>query len=140
MVVEFLPPVPGITDFADRWYPEVLKSARRTHGVWHASAPAFLATKINAFLDGRRGNFASSKDIEDILAVLDGREEVAGEIAQAQPELRSWLIQKLRYFSIDADFLIDCSLPGWGGSIGQNVRLPRRADSPTGKMNGSRRR
>lgn len=93
VIVEFLPPVPEITGFSDRWYLEVLRSAVRTHGVWHASAPAFLATKINAFLDGRRGNFASSKDIEDILAVLDGREVLAAEIAKAQPELRNWWLK-----------------------------------------------
>ncbi len=108
--VEFLPPVPEITGFSDQWYSEVLNSAQRTHGVWHASAPAYLATKINSFLDGRRGNFASSKDIEDILAVLDGRVGTGSEIENSQPELREWLKEKLRYFLGDADFLN--ALPG----------------------------
>lgn len=124
VVVEFLPPVPGITDFADRWYPEVLRSAQRTHEIWHAAAPAFLATKINAFLDGRRGDFTSSKDIEDILAVMDGREEVVEEIFDARLELREWLIGKISYFLENGDFLN--ALPGHIPDVARAQRAVRR--------------
>ena len=91
VMVEFLTPREDITGFSDQWYPEVLRSAIRTRGIWHASAPAFIATKISAFLDGRRGDFYSSKDIEDILAVIDGRASVVTELKGAEPELRHWL-------------------------------------------------
>jgi hypothetical protein len=42
-------------------------------GVRSVSAPYFLATKLEAF-DGRgSGDYLTSHDIEDLVAVIDGR-------------------------------------------------------------------
>jgi hypothetical protein len=51
------------------------------------SAPYFLVTKLEAF-DGRGGgDYLASHDIEDLVAVLDGRPGIADEVIQAEPEL-----------------------------------------------------
>jgi hypothetical protein len=44
------------------------------------TAPYFIATKLEAFRGRGRGDFATSHDMEDLLAVIDGREEIAEEI------------------------------------------------------------
>ena len=47
------------------------------------SAPYFLLTKLEAF-DGRgNGDYQASHDLEDVIAVLDGRPGVVTEVEQA---------------------------------------------------------
>ncbi|MHB1348709.1 MAG: hypothetical protein ACYCYR_02440 [Desulfobulbaceae bacterium] len=68
------------------------------------TAPYFLACKFAAF-DGRGNNdFMMSHDIEDIVAILDGRPEVAEEVGQASPELRAHLARRFRELLENPDF------------------------------------
>ena len=51
------------------------------------SAPYFLMTKLTAF-DGRgEGDYLLSHDIEDIVAVMDGRPGIVNDVIKAKPEL-----------------------------------------------------
>src|SRR6266702_1441697 len=69
--VDLMPPDEKILGFVNRWYPETLRTAetRTLPGgavIKVASAPCFLATKLEAF-DGRGGgDYRASHDIEDI--------------------------------------------------------------------------
>ena len=47
------------------------------------TAPYFVATKLEAFRGRGHGDYTSSHDLEDLLAVIDGRGEVVAEIAGA---------------------------------------------------------
>jgi hypothetical protein len=70
----------------------------------------FCASKLEAF--ERRGNddFAGSRDLEDIIAVVDGRAELLGEIRAAQSNARSYLAKEIkRLISIPA---FNDALPG----------------------------
>lgn len=51
----------------------------------------FIATKLEAFAGRGAGNFLTSHDIEDVLNIVDWREELTAEIAE--PE-RSALIYR----------------------------------------------
>ena len=53
------------------------------------SATAFVATKLEAFASRGGGDFLSSHDLEDVLNIVDGREELASEMRMAPPELRA---------------------------------------------------
>lgn len=59
-----------------------------------ASAPVYLATKIAAFNGRGREDYFGSKDLEDIVALLDGRAALAAECRQGEPSVdafvRSW--------------------------------------------------
>jgi hypothetical protein len=55
------------------------------------TAPLFLATKLEAFHDRGDGSFVMDKDIEDIVAVVDGRPQLPHEVANADPLLREYL-------------------------------------------------
>lgn len=51
----------------------------------------FVATKLEAY-KGRGGNDPlSSRDIEDILTLVDGREELLNEVREADAELRRYI-------------------------------------------------
>ena len=80
----------------NRWFDELMKAAQSVevlpgHRAWIASAPCFIATKFEAFFDRGKHDFLRSKDLGDILAVVNGRAELGGEIQQSAPEVRSFL-------------------------------------------------
>ena len=52
------------------------------------SGVAFVATKLEAFVSRGGGDFVTSHDLEDVLNIVDGREELAAEMAAAPVELR----------------------------------------------------
>jgi hypothetical protein len=69
------------------------------------SAPYFLITKMEAFNGRGNGDYLQSHDIEDIVAVLDGRAEILKEIGEADAELKAGLIQRFAQLSQDQNFL-----------------------------------
>lgn len=100
IVVDLLPTSPDVLGFGNRWYPLAATTASRIalpsgHRLRHATAPCFLATKIVAFHDRGRGDYLSSRDFEDIVAVVDGRPELAAEMAAAPDDLRTWVRAEL---------------------------------------------
>ena len=68
------------------------------------SAPYFLATKLDAFGDGRRDDLFASRDIEDVVAVIDGRATIEQEIAAAPPSVREYLREQFRSLLANPDF------------------------------------
>lgn len=70
----------------------------------------FLATKIEAFEGRGEGNFLASHDIEDMIAVIDGRKEVVDEVKNSPDDLKSFLSAKFSDLLKNEMFLE--SLPG----------------------------
>jgi hypothetical protein len=69
------------------------------------SAPYFLITKLEA-VDGRgNGDYLMSHDIEDIIAVLDGRPSLIAEVKHAPPELVQELAKRFRSLLQDRQFI-----------------------------------
>lgn len=112
----------------DRWFPDALKHAQ-LHRIADdltikvISLPFFLATKLEAFRDGRRGDYFSSHDIEDIVAVIDGRATAEAEIAAAPPSVRGVVQQRFRSMLADPDF-IDAVAGHLPGDRASQARLP----------------
>lgn len=96
VLLDVMPTDPGILGFANRWYGLAMEHAEDMHlpagqTIKMVSAPFFLITKLEAF-DGRgEGDYQLSHDIEDVIAVLDGRSEIIGEVRNADKKLRSEL-------------------------------------------------
>jgi predicted nucleotidyltransferase len=87
---------------ANTWYPHAFKTAvvvQLSNGstLRHIDAPTFIATKIESFLN-RGGNDFVHHDIEDIITVVNGREELPGEISEADQELQEYLSDNLGAF------------------------------------------
>jgi hypothetical protein len=55
----------------------------------------FLATKLEAFHGRGQGNHLFSHDLEDLMAVLDGRESLLEECRQSPPELQTYLSEQI---------------------------------------------
>jgi hypothetical protein len=109
--VDILPhkPFPLIST-TNQWFPWVLNDPVRFEFelgqfAWIASAPSFLATKFEAFFSRGGGDFLKSKDIEDILAVVDGRPELTGELAAAPREVSDFLRKCFSDFLSNPSFL-----------------------------------
>jgi hypothetical protein len=99
--VDLMPMDSSVLGFANRWYPLAVQTAQEVAlsagiTIRLISAPAFLATKFEAFLDRGRGDLLGSHDLEDIVNVLDGRPELVSEVAFTTPELRQYLAVQCR--------------------------------------------
>jgi hypothetical protein len=55
------------------------------------SPPLFIATKLEAFRGRGKGDFGASTDMEDIVAVIDGRQELVREIFDSSPEIKDYI-------------------------------------------------
>jgi hypothetical protein len=111
--VDILPDKPmEMMSKTNRWFPHLMAEAERVEVTekkfaWVASAPCFIATKLEAFRSRGKGNYLESKDIEDVIAVVDGREELAAELENAQPEIRQFLKSEFRML-LDIDDFMNC--------------------------------
>lgn len=113
--VDLMPTDDAVLGFANRWYPLVAKTCREMTlpsgmTIRLIAAPAFLATKFEAFSDRGQGDFLLSHDLEDIINVVDGRPELVNEVAQAPEELRSYLSARFREMLAQSRF--HDALPG----------------------------
>lgn len=113
--VDLMPSDERVLGFANRWYPLALVSASLVllpsgRQIRLISAPAFLATKLEAFATRGNSDFMSSHDFEDIISVLDGRSDIVAEVAAADSALANYLVNRFREIVQRPDF--DNTLPG----------------------------
>lgn len=119
VLVDVMPTDSHVLGFANRWSGRALESAtdhRLSDGtvIRLVDAPHFLATKIEAFLGRGKGDYVESKDIEDIIAVVDGRAELYEELRGASSDLRAFLADTFEGWLAEEAFLdaIPGHLPG----------------------------
>ena len=88
-----------------------------------ASAPSFIATKMEAFADRGNGNFLASHDIEDIVTVIDGRASLDAEIRASSNSLCTYITDTMAAYIRNVAFLESLAgyLPPDGAS---QQRLP----------------
>ncbi|MCA9651108.1 MAG: hypothetical protein H6712_33810 [Myxococcales bacterium] len=102
-------PSERVLGFTNRWYPRVLENPkpytlRDGTEILVTTGPLFLATKVEAFNGRGRGDFMSSKDMEDIIILFDGRSEIVDELRAAEPELRRFIQQACAKWLEHRDF------------------------------------
>jgi hypothetical protein len=88
----------SVLGFSNRWYRGALETARPATLPSGAiirliTAPFFLGTKMEAFRGRGAGDFFASHDLEDFIAVVEGRETLLGEIQSAPVDLISYLAE-----------------------------------------------
>ncbi len=94
--------------FSSRWYPLAFETAETIDlgdsvSIRHITAPLFIATKLDAFND--RGDGYFHHDMEDIICVVDRRNELLEEIQQADPSVRNYLAKEFQSLIMDPDFI-----------------------------------
>src|SRR5574340_1717257 len=91
------------------------------------AAPVFLATKLEAFSGRGRGDYLSSHDLGDFLAVIDGRDSLVDECRSSNAGLRAYLRERVAGLLATSAF-ID-ALPGHlPGDAASQQRLPDLED------------
>lgn len=128
VTVDVMPTLPEVLGFSNRWYPLAAQTAQQTDlpsgaRILVINAPAFLATKFEAFHGRGQGDYLFSHDLGDVISVIDGRAELLEEARQASPELREYIGQQLR--SLLSVRAFRDALPGHlPGDAASQARLP----------------
>jgi predicted nucleotidyltransferase len=115
MTLDVMPTDGSVFGFTNRWYEDGIANARSVDvaegiSIRVLSAPHFIATKLEAFKGRGKRDFLGSADIEDIVRIVDGREEIVDEIGTCEANLREYLRHETGVLVADEDFLD--ALPG----------------------------
>jgi hypothetical protein len=110
LVLDVMPLDEKVLGFSNRWYEaaartSVLASLEPSLQIRHISAPFFLATKLEAFNGRGKGDYFGSHDLEDALAVVDGRPSLVQEVSSAPDDLRAYLVSKWHALIRDPRFI-----------------------------------
>lgn len=115
LALDVMPTDEGILGFSNRWYADALRHAVRMtveSVTLRVAAPGyFLATKMEAFRGRGNGDYLTSHDMEDLVAVLDGRPDIVEEVQAADAAVRGYLAAAFAALLVDDDFLD--ALPGY---------------------------
>jgi hypothetical protein len=128
LVMDVMPALDRVLGFSNRWYRMARKESEERElpegvRIRAVTAPLFLATKMEAF--GSRGgrDFVASHDLEDIIAVVDGRPTLVDEAKLAPAQLRRFLAATIERWLDDPDFL--SAVPGHlPGDAASQARAP----------------
>ncbi len=94
------------------------------------TAPYFLGTKMEAFRGRGQLDFQASHDLEDFVAVIDGRSTILEEIAGSRANLRKYLVEAARSLLRESGFLD--VLPGFVLDEGRVPLILERLTQLTG--------
>ena len=124
--VDVMPIDPAILGFSNVWYPSGITAVEEVRSgdilMRIVDAPHFVATKLEAFGSRGEGDFYHH-DIEDVLAVIDGRGTLLDELGRAPKDLRSFVAFEIATLLDDARFVE--ALPGHlPGDSANQARLP----------------
>ena len=94
VVFDLMPVEANILGFSNRWYAYAVETAVPVDlgpglRIRCVSAVGFVATKLEAYAGRGAGDILGSHDLEDVLNIVDGREELADELAAAPVDVRS---------------------------------------------------
>lgn len=109
LILDLMPTDSSILGFTNQWYSQALENAETVevgeHRIRLISAPYFLATKLEAFHGRGQFDYRMSRDIEDIVTVLDGRQEIVAEVQRSTASLRQYLEDEFSGLLSERDFL-----------------------------------
>ncbi|TCU30618.1 hypothetical protein EV130_101189 [Rhizobium azibense] len=107
--VDFMPDDKTILGFSNRWYAKGIETAvpaalEEGLEIRCLTPPLFVATKLEAYLGRGRDDLIGSRDAEDILLLVDGREELVEEIAAAEPDIQAYIAEQITAVLEDPNF------------------------------------
>lgn len=114
--LDVLPLDEKILGFSNPWYKPAMESAHEYEieenlRIRIVTAPYFCATKLEAFKGRGKGDYLASHDLEDLIAVIDGRPELLDELRTTPDDVRSYVAQAITRL-LATDKFID-ALPGY---------------------------
>lgn len=109
MRVDFMPDDPEVLGFSNPWYADALLHATDYclpggERIRLVSPQHFVATKLVAYESRGRNDPLMSQDIEDLLTLIDGRAELAGEVLRSPSALRHDIAARFAHVVLHRDW------------------------------------
>lgn len=107
--VDFMPDDATILGFSNRWYARGIETAVTCPlegglPIRRLTPALFVATKLEAYLGRGQGDLFISRDMEDILLVIDGRPEIVAEIQNSDEDVRHFIAEQFAALLGNRDF------------------------------------
>ena len=107
--VDFMPDDESILGFSNRWYAKGIETAvtcplTDALEIRRLTPELFVATKLEAYLGRGNNDLLGSRDMEDILLIVDGREELVAEIQRADDDVRHFIAEQFKALLKDEAF------------------------------------
>ena len=106
VTVDIMPANPEILGFSNQWYPAGIQTAIDINlpdkqQIKILSAPYFIATKFEAFTSRGKREMRWSSDFEDIIYVLDNRNEIEQELMVLQGKVKDYIKKEFKTLLAD---------------------------------------
>ena len=110
VLLDVMPTDTRILGFGNKWYIPAMENSEvfdvsPSRKIRIVSAPYFLITKLEAFEGRGGGDYQMSHDMEDIIAVLDGRPEIVTEISKIDSVLSVELSKRFKILLAESRFI-----------------------------------
>ncbi|MCA6952926.1 hypothetical protein QWJ20_14100 [Pectobacterium sp. S5] len=107
--VDIMPDDESILGFSNRWYKEAMENSfdyqlNEDITIKLVSPDYFVATKLEAWLGRGKGDALTSRDIEDIINLIDGREELISELSNSSDTVKAFISEQLSQLLEDSNF------------------------------------
>jgi len=104
LLLDVMPTEASILGFDNRWQGEAFPHAVEVglpsgRSIRVIPPPYLLATKLEAFKIRGKGDLYGSRDFSDVVSLIDGREELIEEVANAPAALREYVAGQLSELS-----------------------------------------
>ena len=129
LTLDVMPLDEKILGFSNRWYRDAMLAAvtitiSDNLKVRAITAPYFLGTKLEAFHGRGQQDYFASHDLEDLIAVSDGRAALLDEITAALEDLRKYIGNAVQALLAEQRF--QDALPGYLlPDAASQARIPR---------------
>lgn len=131
--VDFMPDDNSVLGFSNRWYKAALQTAQpyklTDNLTIRLITPVyFLATKFEAFKGRGEADLLISRDIEDILNIVDGRAELITELGSAADDVKACLMDEFAQLltSPDIAYVVQSTA---GGDLGREQLIFERMET-----------
>lgn len=115
LTIDVMPTDERILGFSNRWYQLAIASSQNVEvggfAIRLITPVYFLATKLEAFRGRGNEDYSASHDLEDAIAVIDGRPEIIDEVRAAPSDVRTYIATEFRRLLTTRAF-VD-ALPGF---------------------------
>lgn len=119
VILDVIPLDEGILGFSSRWYGPAMNAAASFRiaedlDVRIVTAPYFLATKLEALRGRGQGDLFASKDLEDVVGIIDGLPTIVAEVGGAPSDLIVFLCEEIGSLIANPRFedaIAGCLLP-----------------------------
>lgn len=132
LAIDVMPVSEDVLGFSNPWYRGAIKTAVRHdlasgRSILVASPPYIVATKLAAWLGRGGGDVMRSLDLHDLVALVNGRPELADEIAAGPEDVRAFAARELEALRIHPafDYVLESAVSGYGSAASQRAGVLR---------------